>query len=46
MSRNVTIFLPGDYRELPNEWARPQVKATVGNLKKALRKLGLSLIHI
>ena len=40
MSRNVTIFLPGDYRELPNEWARPQVKATVANLKKALRKLG------
>ena len=40
MSRNVTIFLPGDYRELPNQWARPQVKSTVANLRKALRKLG------
>ena len=40
MSKDVVIFLPGDYREKPNEWALPQVKATVANLNKALRKLG------
>jgi len=40
VSKNVVIFLPGDYRALPNEWALPQVRATVRNLEKALRKLG------
>jgi len=40
VSKNVWVFLPGDYRALPNEWARPQVEATVANLERALTKLG------
>jgi len=40
VSRAVVIFLPADYRDLPNEWARPQVAATVKNLERALVKVG------
>ena len=40
MSKTVAIFLPGDYRSMPNQWALPQVDETVGNLTRALKKLG------
>ena len=40
MSKTVAIFLPGDYRSKPNQWALPQVDETVCNLTKALKKLG------
>ncbi len=40
MSKTVAIFLPGDYRSKPNQWAMPQVDETVCNLTKALKKLG------
>ena len=42
MSKDVAIFLPGDYRAKPNEWARDQVNATVRNVSRALKKLGRS----
>jgi L-fucose isomerase-like protein len=38
--KKVAIFWPGDYRNLPNEWARPQAVETTGQLQQALRKLG------
>lgn len=40
MSKNVTIFWPGDYRAEPNRLAAPQVKETTEQLTQALRKLG------
>ena len=40
MSKNVAIFLPGDYRKKPNALALPQVEETVDNLSRALKKLG------
>ena len=40
MSRNVAIFLPGDYRPKPNRLALPQVRETTRNLVRALKKLG------
>ncbi len=40
MSKTVAIFLPGDYRALPNKWALPQVNDTVSNLTRALKKVG------
>ena len=39
MSR-VVLFLPGDYRALPNELARPNVETFVAALTGALRHLG------
>lgn len=40
MSRKVAVFWPGDYRGLPNEWARPQYEQARDQLLAALRKLG------
>ncbi|MHC4663163.1 MAG: fucose isomerase [Planctomycetota bacterium] len=40
MSKKVAIFWPGDYRELPNELALPQVTAATEQLERALEKLG------
>src|SRR5262245_54043322 len=39
MSR-VVLFLPGDYRAIPNQLARPNVDAFVANLTGALEHLG------
>jgi L-fucose isomerase-like protein len=38
--KTVAIFWPGDYRRLPNEWARPQITEATVQLQRALRKLG------
>jgi L-fucose isomerase-like protein len=38
--KRVAIFWPGDYRDRPNEWARPQITETTEQLQKALKKLG------
>ena len=40
MSKQVTIFWPGDYRAEPNRLAAPQVKETTEQLTQAVRKLG------
>ena len=40
--KKVAIFWPGDYRDKPNEWARPQADEATGQLQQALRKLGRS----
>ncbi len=40
MSRKVAVFVPGDYRSTPNEWARPQSREALANLFAALEKLG------
>jgi L-fucose isomerase-like protein len=40
LAKTVVIFLPGDYRARPNQWALPEVRATVRNLERALRRLG------
>lgn len=39
--RRVAIFTPGDYRALPNEWAKPQVAETTKQLEQALKRLGV-----
>jgi len=38
--KRVAIFWPGDYRNQPNEWARPQINQATEQLQKALVKLG------
>ncbi len=38
--KKVAIFWPGDYRQQPNEWARPQAVETTQQLTLALKKLG------
>jgi L-fucose isomerase-like protein len=38
--KRVVIFHPGDYRALPNEWAKPQVAETTRQLESALKRLG------
>src|SRR6266699_6889985 len=38
--KKVALFWPGDYRDKPNEWARPQATETTEQLKQALKKLG------
>jgi L-fucose isomerase-like protein len=38
--KKVAIFWPGDYRDRPNEWARPQISEATEQLQKALKKLG------
>lgn len=38
--KKVAIFWPGDYRDKPNEWARPQATETTAQLEQALKKLG------
>jgi L-fucose isomerase-like protein len=40
--KKVAIFWPGDYRQRPNELARPQIGQATEQLQKALRKLGRS----
>src|SRR6476661_4231846 len=40
MGRRVVLFLPGDYRAIPNELARPNVETFVAALTGALRHLG------
>src|SRR5438309_1414786 len=38
--KKVAIFWPGDYRQKPNELARPQVEETTAQLQQALKNLG------
>jgi len=38
--KKVAIFWPGDYRQQPNAWARPQAAETTQQLQRALKKLG------
>jgi L-fucose isomerase-like protein len=38
--KKVALFWPGDYRNQPNEWARPQIGEATEQLQKALVKLG------
>ncbi len=38
--KKVAIFWPGDYRQKPNELAKPQVEETTAQLQQALKKLG------
>lgn len=38
--KKVAIFHPGDYRDTPNRWAKPQVQETTEQLEAALKKLG------
>jgi len=38
--KRIAIFWPGDYRDQPNEWARPQITEATGQLQNALKKLG------
>jgi len=38
--KRVALFWPGDYRNQPNEWARPQAMETTRQLEQALKKLG------
>jgi L-fucose isomerase-like protein len=38
--KQIAIFWPGDYRDQPNEWARPQITEATGQLQNALKKLG------
>jgi L-fucose isomerase-like protein len=38
--KKVAIFWPGDYRDRPNEWARPQIAEATVQLQNALKKLG------
>lgn len=38
--KKVAIFWPGDYRQKPNELAKPQMEETTAQLQQALRKLG------
>ncbi|HEX5272405.1 MAG TPA: hypothetical protein VFW33_18035 [Gemmataceae bacterium] len=38
--KRVALFWPGDYRDKPNEWARPQITEATEQLSQALRKLG------
>ncbi|TET36513.1 MAG: fucose isomerase [Planctomycetota bacterium] len=40
MSTKTAIFWPGDYRDLPNKLAAPQVTAATEQLERALEKLG------
>ena len=40
MSKQVTIFWPGDYRAEPNALAMPQVRETTDQLVQALKRLG------
>jgi L-fucose isomerase-like protein len=38
--KTVAIFWPGDYRRLPNEWAKPQITEATEQIQRALKKLG------
>lgn len=38
--KKVAIFHPGDYRDTPNQWAKPQVAETTRQLESALKRLG------
>jgi L-fucose isomerase-like protein len=38
--KKVAIFWPGDYRDKPNEWARPHITEATHQLQLALTKLG------
>ncbi|MFM7152339.1 MAG: fucose isomerase, partial [Gemmataceae bacterium] len=38
--KEVGIFWPGDYRDKPNEWARPQITEATRQLEHALKRLG------
>ncbi|MGD9108480.1 MAG: fucose isomerase, partial [Gammaproteobacteria bacterium] len=40
MGKKIAVFWPGDYRELPNKDALPEVEAATQQLEKALKKLG------
>lgn len=38
--KKVALFWPGDYRQAPNDWAKPQITEATSQLERALRKLG------
>ena len=38
--KSVAIFWPGDYRKLPNQWAKPQITEATEQIQRALKKLG------
>jgi L-fucose isomerase-like protein len=38
--KKVALFWPGDYRALPNEWARGPITLATTQLERALQKLG------
>ncbi len=40
MKRKIALFWPGDYRDLPNQEALPNVQEATTELEKALEKLG------
>ncbi len=40
MSDKIALFWPGDYRELPNESALPNMEEATQQLEKALKKIG------
>lgn len=40
MPPKIAVFWPGDYRALPNEWAKPQAEQATAQLLAALKKLG------
>lgn len=40
MSKKIAIFWPGDYRDLPNQAALPEITEATIQLEAALRKLG------
>ena len=40
MGKKIAIFWPGDYRDLPNKAALPEVTAATEQLEKSLKKLG------
>ena len=36
----IAIFWPGDYRDMPNQWALPGVQEATTQMERALKKLG------
>ncbi len=40
MNKKIAIFWPGDYRDLPNKAALPEVTAATEQIERALKKLG------
>ncbi|MCL5261514.1 MAG: fucose isomerase [Gammaproteobacteria bacterium] len=46
MKKKIAIFWPGDYRELPNKAAIPEITQSTEQLEKALKKLGYESYRI
>src|SRR5262245_61228256 len=40
MGKNVVVFWPGDYRQAPNELARPNMEKATAQIEKALGRMG------